>query len=128
MLTQTNPEIVSLSVRATARTNLGDLVEVIFKSPSRPRTITYLGYVANRPADKAEVTIITHKLGGEQLLTMQPTYTIQTVSQIAHDTLPDDSVCEVLMTPADLIFDPSSSDYSIRRAEVQLPEQAHNQR
>ncbi len=105
---------------------LGSLVEVTYTNPDLLSSYTYLGTVAMRPEDKARMSVLTNKLGGEHIIPMAETYTIKTQTKTRHDHLPAEEGVEqqrvsTAVHPADLIFDPTYEAFSIVQVEPAIP-------
>lgn len=105
---------------------IGSLVEVTYTQHDRLRSYTYLGTVAMRPEDKARMSVVTNKLGGEHIIPFAETYTIKTLEKTRHDFLPADNdrpqqCVSTPVNPVDLIFDPSHVEFSIDVIEPAIP-------
>lgn len=105
---------------------IGSLVEVTYTQRDQLRTYSYLGTVAMRPEDKALMSVVTNKLGGEHIIPLAETYTIKTLKKTRHDFTPatNDTPQKCISTPlrpVDLIFDPLHAEFSIDAAQPVVP-------
>ncbi|MDL2342020.1 MAG: hypothetical protein QFB87_03010 [Patescibacteria group bacterium] len=125
MPNKVHSESIDLTVPATLGYYLDQLVEVVYTSPISDRVTTYLGLIAARPEDKAKLTVICNKYGGERILTVAQTYTIATISQSIVQRHIDEfgelQTIEFDVHPADLVFDPASDQYKITAVEAIIP-------
>lgn len=106
---------------------VGTLIEVVYDIPALRRKITYLGYVAVRPEDKAKMSVVTNKYGCERILPVAATYTLNTISKDIYDYLETENGQIITQTTetshlADLTFDPTNPAFLVTEVSESIPE------